>query len=867
VLSHRSRVVPPLLPAATYPAHNDAMTIAWYACRATWRQMWRITVLVAIIGGLLGSVALGALAAARRTDSAYGRYLQSVNASDVMVDVPGPFLPLIKAIERAPGSESSAAWIGVAGNPVIRGKVDDSFLTNALTGSLDGEFYRQDKLTVLAGKLPPPTAAGEIMLTQSMANAFQRQGAQFRVGDRMTWQLYRQEENWPAPRPASRVTFRIAAIVSVSPALADQFDDTAAAILTPAATHQILSFPTGEGYEWAFGWATLRLRGGNAGVPALRDWLSGYAQRAGKQVHTPVELTIRQLAVVKRAAQQAIEPQALALAVLGGLAALALILLMAQGLGQLLSRPAADAPTLRALGASRVEAAAAAAGWGLVAVFGAMVLSVAGAIGVSPLAPVGPVRIYDPVRGFQADWLVLGGGGLVLLVIVLTELGWLAWRAVRQARALPAARASAFVTAASRAALPVTVVTGIRHALERGTGRLRAPVLATLAGSAVAVTALVAALVFGASLTGLTTHPERYGWNWTMLVESSGGWGSWPTGPHDPLYADDPVDGHPLIAGQPGVLGWSELGFGQLTIRRTEVPVMGILGHAGRPVQPPTTSGHPLTGQNQIEFGAVTMRQLGMHIGERIRLGRDRVPVTVVGTATLPSFGIVLTDHVSLGRGAMMDEDTLLTILGYPLSPSLSQSAQAVSTPSYPAAAIFDLSSRPDAKALAARIIRYANSMPGNAGSVYTLPPPLGAPVRNASQMGSQPLALAIGVAIAAVLALALTILASVRERRRDLALLKALGLRSRQIRAVVGWQTTTILVIAAAVGVPLGIAVGNWTWTAFANSIGVVPLSVVPVTALLAGIAALLVAGNLLALWPAQVAARVAPAATFRTE
>jgi ABC-type antimicrobial peptide transport system permease subunit len=147
------------------------------------------------------------------------------------------------------------------------------------------------------------------------------------------------------------------------------------------------------------------------------------------------------------------------------------------------------------------------------------------------------------------------------------------------------------------------------------------------------------------------------------------------------------------------------------------------------------------------------------------------------------------------------------------------------------------------------------------------MPPQLGAPVRNASQMGSQPLTLAIGVAIAAILALGLTILASVRQRRRDLALLKALGLRARQIRAVVRWQTTTILVIAIAAGVPLGIAAGNWLWTSFANSIGVVPSPVVPAAELLAGIAALLVAGNLLALWPARLAARIAPAATFRTE
>jgi hypothetical protein len=837
------------------------MTIAVYACRATWRQMWRITVLVAIIGGLLGSVALGALAAARRTDSAYGRYLRSVNASDVMVDVPGPFISVVKAIEHAPGVASSAAWIGVDAFPVIRGKVDVSFLTDAISGSLGGEYYRQDKVTVLAGKLPPPSATDDIMLTQSEADAFRRQyKIQFHVGDRMTWQFAR-ETTTGRTVLAGRTTFRIAAIVSTSPALVDQFDDTATAILTPAATDRILSVPVSDGYEWGFGWAALRLRDGDAGVPALQSWLNGYSrilQKDQSATYGPVTFTIRRLAIVKQAAQQAIEPEALALAVLGGLAALALIILMTQGLAQLLSRPAADALTLRALGASRLEAAGAAAGWGALAVVGAMVLSVAGAIAVSPLAPVGPVRTYDPARGFQSDWLVLGGGGAVLLVILLAQLALLAWRAVRQARELPPAQAPGLVAALSRAALPVTVVTGVRHALERGTGRLKAPVLATLTGSVVAVIALVSALVFGASLTSLATHPDRYGYTWNVLVQSSGGWGSWPTGPQDPFA---PLVGHP-----PGLLGWSELGFGQVRFDNAEIPVMGILSHGGRAVEPPTTSGHPLTGQNQIELGTVTMRQLGLHVGERIKIGS--VPLTIVGTATLPSFGVVLTDHVSLGRGAMMDEATLLKIYHLPLDPTKAQvGTTLISVPVYPAAAVFDVSSQGDAKALAARLIREASSFPGNAGDFYTLGPELGAPVRDASQMGSQPLTLAIGVAAAAVLALALTILASVRERRRDLALLRALGLRSRQLRAVVGWQTTTILVIAAAVGVPLGIAVGNWAWTTFANSIGVVPFSVVPMTALLAGIAALLVAGNLVALWPAQLAARVAPAATFRTE
>jgi hypothetical protein len=46
-----------------------------------------------------------------------------------------------------------------------------------------------------------------------------------------------------------------------------------------------------------------------------------------------------------------------------------------------------------------------------------------------------------------------------------------------------------------------------------------------------------------------------------------------------------------------------------------------------------------------------------------------------------------------------------------------------------------------------------------------------------------------------------------------------------------------------------------------------VVPLPVVPTAALAGGAALLLLAGNLLAAAPAQIAARIAPAATFRTE
>ena len=62
------------------------------ACwRSALRGSWRQAVALALLAGLLGGVALGAVAGARRTASAYGRYLTSINASDVFVNVPGIF--------------------------------------------------------------------------------------------------------------------------------------------------------------------------------------------------------------------------------------------------------------------------------------------------------------------------------------------------------------------------------------------------------------------------------------------------------------------------------------------------------------------------------------------------------------------------------------------------------------------------------------------------------------------------------------------------------------------------------------------------------------------------------------------------------
>jgi predicted lysophospholipase L1 biosynthesis ABC-type transport system permease subunit len=168
--------------------------------------------------------------------------------------------------------------------------------------------------------------------------------------------------------------------------------------------------------------------------------------------------------------------------------------------------------------------------------------------------------------------------------------------------------------------------------------------------------------------------------------------------------------------------------------------------------------------------------------------------------------------------------------------------------------------------ACAATLVRIAAANPGGGpGGTYRQPRVLGRGIADAAQMGRQPLILALGLAATVTVSLAAALLASVRWRRPRHALLKALGLTRGQVRATVAAQASVILVAALAVGVPLGIAAGRWAWAAFAGSLGVAPVTVVPGLALVAGAGGLLLAGNLLAAIPATVAARTRPAALLR--
>ena len=825
------------------------------ACwRPALRGVWRQVLALALLAGLLGGVALGAVAGARRTATAYQRYLAAINASDVFVNVPGQ-LPGMAAtrpyelISALPGVIAHAAYIGLSGVPLAHGKPDNSFLVNSLNGSLDGEYFSQDRATVLAGRLPPQVSTSTVVLTPAIAKAFGTG-----VGGTVSYRFQPVDaEQQPAGKPFTR-SFRVAAIVEVPPALVDESDQAEGSIFPPGATRQLLP-------EYFYAWIGLRLAQGTAGTGALQKHLATLAadlQRQARQaLHhdvPPPSFTVNRTDVIRSRVQQAIRPEAVALSVFGAIAALAMLVLVGQGLAQMITRSAPDTAVLRVLGATRAQAALAAALPGLVAVLSGVALAVAVAVATSPLAPVGPVRQFDPDRGIAADGLVLGGGAAVFCLALLGLLAVLAVRSVRPRDSGAGVGSSAVARAAAAAGLPAAAVVGTRNAFEPGSGVRAVPVRSALLGSVAAVTAVVAAVVFSASLGGLTAHPARYGWDWDLAIQAESGYG---------FFA--PAKTKKLICGEPAVTGWSEFGFAQLPVDGTVVPALGLQRQLGA-VQPPTTSGRALSAPDQIELGTVTLRQLGKKVGDRVRIGIGPYTRTVVitGTVTLPSFGVGAADHPSLGHGAMVPEATLLVAMGQ----AAGHPGESESLPVLPSAVVIDLAPGTTGAQRAALVSRIVSAtLDGTPGGTYELQHARASAIVNTEQMGGQPLALAVGLAAAAVLSLALTVLSLVRRRRRELALLKALGMTRGQVRAVIAWQTTLTLLIAVAVGGALGIAGGRLAWRAFAGSLGIVPIVEVPVAALVVGLAALVLAGNLLAALPATVAARTRPGAVLRNE
>jgi hypothetical protein len=826
--------------------------VAWYRFRATWRRRRGGYLALILLTGLIGGIAMGSLAAARRTQSSFAAFLASTDPSDLSLTVEGP--NLAKDLERLPGVQRVAtALLSLnafpltrRGTPVIPRAFADG--QAAPIGSIDGEYFGQDRVTVTEGRMASPDRQDEFVATAAAARLLG-----WHVGEVIPMGFYTNAQSPSAP-PLRRLGMRLAGIVVLNnEVVLDDVDRYPAYVLfTPALTRPFSTGPEDVAYG-------LRLTGGGRAVPAVeREIIRVLPKGSTYSFHVT--------SVVEEQVDRTVRPDAIALAVFGVIALLAALLISAQAIARQLQEADEDTAVLRALGASRSVIA----GDGLLGILAAVVLGsllAAGvAIGLSPLAPIGPVRPVYPTPGVAADATVLGFGLLALVAgigaIAVALAAGLASSHRRREAAPRATRGSGLARLAARSGAPVSAVTGVRFALEPGYGRTAVPVRSALSGAALAVTIVVATLTFGSGLATLVSRPPLYGWNWSYALEGF------------PI----PPQALALLRRDRLVAAWSAVNFAEAQIAGQATPVIVTGTHAQ--VSPPILSGHPVEADNQIVLGAATLAQLRLRVGDTVAVSYgvpDDAPVyipptrlLIVGTATLPAVGTAQALHTSMGTGALIpagiQPPAMTRFLRSP-NPTLNGPAAVfvrLRNGVTPAAGLRSM------RQIAMAGTRAFQALPSSlydGQSVEVLPVQYPAEIEDYRTIGATPVFLATGLAAGAAAALGLTLIASVRRRRRDLALLKALGLTRRQLASCVAWQSTVAATAGVVAGIPSGVALGRWLWILFADQISAVPDATVPALSIIYVALGAFALANLVAALPGTIASRIPSALVLRAE
>jgi hypothetical protein len=313
-----------------------------------------------------------------------------------------------------------------------------------------------------------------------------------------------------------------------------------------------------------------------------------------------------------------------------------------------------------------------------------------------------------------------------------------------------------------------------------------------------------------------------------------------------------------LLDKDPYVHSWSGTYTDDLSIDGQTVPVIGELPNAA--VQPPVLTGHAFTTNGEVVLGAITLAQLHKHLGDSVVESSGIGPATslrIVGTATMPTIGGP-GPHLEMGTGALLSSDLIPAAARNPFNDPTTG----------PEVIFVNLKTgvNPTAARRSLQKISDALSNTFNFGVTVTsvLRP---AEIVNYRSMGTTPAVLGSALAAGAVVALGLTLVASVRRRRRDLALLKTLGSTRGQLAAVVAWQSSVAVVIGTIVGVPLGIVLGRVLWTLFAHQIHAVPTPSVPAMSIAFIAVGGLVLANVVAAVPGRIAARTPTAILLRAE
>ena len=782
------------------------MTVVLLLWRTRLRSSWRSAVILVVLIGLGGAVTLAVAAGARRTASANNAILQAANASDITTTF-GSTDPVEvqNDIKALPEVSAVEVWIGFRGRAE---GVDPASILSIL--GFRSDHPAVDRPIITSGRFP--TGADEVFLNELAAA---RSG--LRVGSRLRLALA--DTSFQDFEPVEVVVAGIGLLPEE--VIQDESEGSTVLWFSPALTERHLD-------RQQFGLVRLTLASED-----LAPVNAGLLQRGLAVEEIRAEDSAR--------VQRSLQPLLWALAGLAVLAGAATVLVTAQALARILRRSRDDDRSLAALGCTTRQLVAADLAYAATVAGCGIGLAVSGAVAASPLFPLGPPRRVAAIGGFDADLVALGAGGLALATVILVLVATGSWRQRTSTGSSTPGRAPGLLGARPATATGLRLLTG-----RRGTTSM-------IAGAAASLAAVVTTLSFTGSLDHLVRHPALSGMGWDLAAREG-------------FTVVDVAPVRDALAHEPTVLRLSGLGLIDGELNGAQAAVAQVKFLRGDP-WPPIVAGRAPTSTSEILVGRATLRALNLSIGDEVSLQlapsfNDLVSedetgpppksgsFTIVGSAVTPAIGAGGFDPPRLDVGVLLHDGAFEAVLGLPLHTDV---------------IFFDLASDGDAAAIKAR---FPDGLPDRFDApTEWLTSARPAEISQAEDARTVIWLGAAALAVAVVATIAHTLLGFVRQRRRDYAVLKALGFTRAQIRTTILTQSGAILAVALVVALPLGAAAGRWLWTAFAEHIGVVVDPVVPSLLLSAAVLLSVLAVQGAALIPASLASRTPAGRTLHGE
>jgi hypothetical protein len=796
---------------------------AWLRIRTELRSTWRATVLIAVIVAIGAGSALAAIAGARRTQTAMHRFVAYSHPEDASLFFAGDAKPSPVLALPQVARVTHMPYLMMSPDPKKLGSM-------AVFGAPDDDAWRTvDRPLVLQGHMPAPSAVDDVVVNEAAARV-----GHLHIGSPITLYAYSKpqiaaisNQGFAGGEPPRGPEFhvRVAGVVrlpgdiAVVPINQDVLSaESGSMYMTPAFVRQYVAevrwpLPELPGMEIA----RVQLHGGTHALPAF----TAAVRRAGaNQVQIlPGWESYSEAAAVQRGA----DVEAIALLLFAAIAIVVTTALVVLNIGRMLRGDSEDYRELRALGFSRAQLGMVAFARPALITFAGTLLAVGFAVLVSPLTPIGLARQAEIHRGLAVNVAVLGAGAVSVMLILLVCAGAIAWITTRHAGSI-ARRPRRH--AAFRVGPTAAEATRAEPPLAR---RL------AIVAIAIATAGAAAAATFGTSLEHLAGSPRQQGWSFDVVVGNSNDQSDQRARVLPVLRRDPSIAGVASVAAPPDTP----------TIDGHSVALAGFAEEKGT-VTPVLLDGRTPIAANEIALARATLRMLHKHVG-------DDVDVVAGGKhESMKVTGVMLQLSAGETFSGKLDEGGAVTLAGL----------QRLEPPRQVAfVTMFFVNFAPGVDK-AAEVAHLQREFPRE-----VLQHVEAQDVENLQRVDTLPALLAALLAVLALATLTHVLVTSVRRRRRDYAVLKAVGFERAQLAGAVVWNTWTLAAVGVVFGIPIGVVVGRSLWRFVTNQIGSVQPPVVPAGALAIAVAATAIIATAVATIPAWLAARTRSGSALRTE